>query len=177
MLRAPYQRQCPVAKAFGRCTKGWHVFSTVRFRLALGRCMEAVRDQVQKNTGDVLWVDISFAGGLIKRRVEIKIRDNGTGIPPEVKEKVREEVRRDLGDMGGAIEVEVEIRFGIDSRIDNRVAGLLTKLGSLMTLGVVVDQRLEAIKCAPDKMSGNTNTMVSNSNSSPPRVTLNASAR
>jgi hypothetical protein len=88
----------------------------------------------------VLWVDISFAGGLIKRRVEIKIRDNGTGIPPEVKEKVREEVRRDLGDMGGAIEVEVEIRFGIDSRIDNRVAGLLTKLGSLMTLGVVVDQ-------------------------------------
>ena len=139
--------------------------------------MEAVRDQVQKNTGDVLWVDISFAGGLIKRRVEIKIRDNGTGIPPEVKEKVREEVRRDLGDMGGAIEVEVEIRFGIDSRIDNRVAGLLTKLGSLMTLGVVVDQRLEAIKCAPDKMSGNTNTMVSNSNSSPPRVTLNASAR
>ena len=57
--------------------------------------MEAVRDQVQKNTGDVLWVDISFAGGLIKRRVEIKIRDNGTGIPTEVKEKIREEVRRD----------------------------------------------------------------------------------
>lgn len=58
-------------------------------------------------------------------------------IPEEVRRAVREEVRRDLGDTGGAIEVEVEIRFGSGrrSRIDNRVAGLLTKLGASLERG------------------------------------------
>src|SRR5262249_55597391 len=31
-----------ISKTFGRGGKGWHVFSAVRFRLTLGRCIETV---------------------------------------------------------------------------------------------------------------------------------------
>src|SRR5262245_53804656 len=59
-----------IAKTFGRGSKGWHVVSAVRFRLAFGRCIEAVRDQIQKRPRDVLREDIGLAGGQIKRPLQ-----------------------------------------------------------------------------------------------------------
>src|SRR5262245_32336225 len=59
-----------ITKTFGRGSKGWHVVSAVRFRLAFGRCIEAVRDQIQKRPRDVLRENISFAGSRIKRPLQ-----------------------------------------------------------------------------------------------------------
>src|SRR5262249_59732392 len=55
-----------IAKALGRNSEGWPVIAAVRFSLALDRCIEAVRDQVQKRPRDVLRVQISLACRRIK---------------------------------------------------------------------------------------------------------------
>src|SRR5215467_8608881 len=55
-----------IAKALGRGSKGWHVISPIRFRLAPGRCIKAVRDQVQKCPRDVLREQVRLACRLIK---------------------------------------------------------------------------------------------------------------
>src|SRR5262245_60044779 len=59
-----------IAKALGRGSEGWHVVASIRFRLALDRSIEAVRDQVQKRPRDVLRVKISLACRRIKRPLQ-----------------------------------------------------------------------------------------------------------
>src|SRR5262245_32705395 len=59
-----------VAKAFGRGSDSWHVIAAIRFSLALGRGIEAIRDQIQKRTRDVLRKDISLPGGRIERSLQ-----------------------------------------------------------------------------------------------------------
>jgi len=59
-----------IAKAFGRGSEGWHIVASIRFRLALGRSIEAVRDQIQKRPRDVLREDISLACRWIKGAFE-----------------------------------------------------------------------------------------------------------
>src|SRR3974390_179328 len=53
----------PVAEIFGRRGKRRLVVAAITFSFPLGRRIEAVRDQVQQNTGDVLWKHVDFTGG------------------------------------------------------------------------------------------------------------------
>src|SRR5215468_9416587 len=55
-----------IAKAFGRGCEDWHIVASIRFRLALGRSIEPVRDQIQKRPRDVLREDISLTCRRIK---------------------------------------------------------------------------------------------------------------
>ena len=55
-----------VAEVLGRGSKGWLVIAAIRFRFALGRCIEAIGDQIEQNPRDVLREDIGFAGGRIQ---------------------------------------------------------------------------------------------------------------
>ena len=56
-----------VAEVLGGGSKGWLIVAAICFCLALGRCIEAVQDQVQQSPCDVLREDIGFAGGRIQR--------------------------------------------------------------------------------------------------------------
>src|SRR5262249_27263128 len=55
-----------IAKAFGRGSEGWYVIASVGFRLALGRRIEAVCNQIQKSPRDVLRKDVDFTSRWIK---------------------------------------------------------------------------------------------------------------
>ena len=59
-----------IAKALGRGSEGWHVIAAVRFRLALDRCIEAVRDKVQQRPRDVLREHVGCTSGGIQCSLE-----------------------------------------------------------------------------------------------------------
>ena len=55
-----------VAKVLRGGSQGRLVVAAIGFRLALGRCVEAIRDKVQQNPCDVLREDVGLTGGRIK---------------------------------------------------------------------------------------------------------------
>ena len=55
-----------VAEVLGGGSKGWLVVAPIRFRFALGRRIEAVRDQVEQNPCDVLREDVGCTSGGIQ---------------------------------------------------------------------------------------------------------------
>src|SRR5262245_61392323 len=55
-----------IAKALGRGSEGWYVIASIRFGLALDRCIEAIRDQVQKCPSNVLREQVNLARRRIK---------------------------------------------------------------------------------------------------------------
>src|SRR5262249_17506626 len=63
-----------IAKALGRGSEGGHVIAAIRFRLALGRCIEAVRDQIQKHPCDVLRVKVGLACRWIERPLQRDVK-------------------------------------------------------------------------------------------------------
>src|SRR3974390_274641 len=56
----------PVAEIFGRRGQGRLVVAAIALGFPLRRRIEAVRDQVQQNAGDVLWEHVDFTGGRIE---------------------------------------------------------------------------------------------------------------
>jgi hypothetical protein len=71
-----------VAEVLGRGSKRRLVVASIRFCFALGRRIEAVGDQVQERPRDVLWEDISFAGGRPFTLVSVIIRESPVMLPP-----------------------------------------------------------------------------------------------
>ena len=59
-----------VAEVFGRGGQGRLVVAAICFRLALGRRIETVRDQIEQNPCDVLREDVGFASGGIQGPLE-----------------------------------------------------------------------------------------------------------
>src|SRR5262249_55675001 len=60
----------PVTEVLGAGSENGFVIFPIGFGFALGRRIEAIRDQVQKNTRDVLRKDISLPGGRIERSLQ-----------------------------------------------------------------------------------------------------------
>ena len=56
-----------ITEVFGRGSKGRLVVAAICFRLALGRCIEAVQNKVQQRPCDVLREYVGFTGRRIKR--------------------------------------------------------------------------------------------------------------
>src|SRR5262245_6069151 len=55
-----------IAKAAGRGRKGWLVVVANCLRPALGRCIEAVGNQIEQNPCDVLGKHVGLAGGRVQ---------------------------------------------------------------------------------------------------------------
>ena len=55
-----------VTEVFRRCHKGWFIAIATILLLALGCGIEAVRDEVQKCSGGLLWKHVDLTGGRIK---------------------------------------------------------------------------------------------------------------
>ena len=56
----------PVAEVLGRGRKGWLIATVTSFGLALGRSIEAVRDQIEQHPGDLLGEHVDLASGRIE---------------------------------------------------------------------------------------------------------------
>src|SRR5262244_1350505 len=83
----------PVTEVLGAGSENGFVIFPIRFGFALGRRIEAIRDQVQKNTRDVLRKDISLPGGRIERSLQRDIEALFLGprpVPSEIEALIDE---------------------------------------------------------------------------------------
>src|SRR3974390_1656429 len=76
----------PVAEILGRCGQGRLLLAAIALGFALRRRIEAVRDQVQQNPGDVLWEHVGFTGGRIEGSLQGDVEARLLGPRPVIGE-------------------------------------------------------------------------------------------
>ena len=61
----------PVAEVLGRSRQSWFVAAISRLVLALGRCVEAIGDQIEQHPGDLLGEHVDLACRWVERAFQV----------------------------------------------------------------------------------------------------------